>query len=88
MCYGGLCSRGQSLSDLWELNLNELYEQNIYKERKQLNPFFQQTLTKKTHFWKQIPPLEHRLPSRLWHCSVLMNEEAILIYGGMNEVFA
>jgi hypothetical protein len=35
--------------------------------------------------WRQIPPLEHQLPNRLWHCSILMGNEAILIYGGMNE---
>lgn len=26
------------------------------------------------------------MPIRLWHCSVLMHNEAILIYGGMNDV--
>lgn len=85
LCYGGLCSRGQSLSDLWELNINELYNQNIYQQNQSFNSIKKQKLIEKRHFWRQIPPLEHRLPSRLWHCSVLMGEECILIYGGMNE---
>uniref|UniRef100_A0A914L7Q0 Uncharacterized protein n=1 Tax=Meloidogyne incognita TaxID=6306 RepID=A0A914L7Q0_MELIC len=85
LCYGGLCSRGQSLCDLWELDINELYNQKI-QQQKQLKSYIkQQNTDEKKHFWRQIPPLEHRLPSRLWHCSVLMGEEAILIYGGMNE---
>ncbi|CAK5119365.1 unnamed protein product [Meloidogyne enterolobii] len=85
LCYGGLCSRGQSLCDLWELDINELYNQKILQQKQLKSYIKQQNTDDKKHFWRQIPPLEHRLPSRLWHCSVLMGEEAILIYGGMNE---
>uniref|UniRef100_A0A914HFE9 Uncharacterized protein n=1 Tax=Globodera rostochiensis TaxID=31243 RepID=A0A914HFE9_GLORO len=84
LCFGGLDSIGRPLSDLWELDIAEFYK-NVAENVQR--PTGRQTLdeNKIMHGWRQIPPIHHQLPPRLWHCAVLIQSEALLCYGGLNE---
>lgn len=75
LCYGGLSSRGEPLNELWHLDIHEFYwahERGASSENCRVQ-------------WQLIDPCNHELPPRLWHCTALIDNEAILVYGGMNE---